>query len=183
MPEIEGGDIEFSIQNSVNVNQEQGLQCGSATQGDWQPPGSYDAKAGIMKHSKSFVLVIFILSLTLIGCSDSKTSVTGPPPVDTSPPAIPTGLSVTAGDCVVKLSWDINVVDTDLEGYNVYRLHADQSWDLTLAPVEKSCFIDCSPLNGDCIYRVTAVDISGNESAWTQVDYYCLPPDINCYRP
>ncbi len=132
---------------------------------------------------KLMMLVFFIVCLTLAGCSDSETTVTALPPVDTAPPAVPTGLSTCTGDCVVKLTWNPNVVDSDLQGFNVYRLNAQQSWDLTETPIASTSFVDCSPVSGQCTYRVTAVDFTGNESGWAQTIYSCWYPDDEMNRP
>ena len=132
---------------------------------------------------KLMMLGFFIVCLTLAGCSDSETTVTTPPHVDTAPPAVPTGLSTCSGDCVVKLSWDPNVVDSDLQGFNVYRLNTQQSWELTDTPVTSSSFVDCSPVSGQCIYRVTAVDFTGNESGWAETVFSCWYPDVEVDRP
>jgi len=129
------------------------------------------------------VPVIFILCLTLTSCSDSETSVVTPPPPDTAPPAVPTGLATCAGDCVVKISWDPNVVDSDFRGFNVYRLNAEESWDLTAEPIATSTFVDTSPLTSQCIYRVTSVDFTGNESAWAETIYICNYTEDDMHRP
>ena len=131
---------------------------------------------------KLMMLVFFIICLTLAGCSDSETTVTAPP-VDTAPPAVPTGLSTCTGDCVVKLTWDPNVVDSDLQGFNVYRLNTQQSWELTDTPITTSSFVDCSPISGQCTYRVPAVDFTGHESGWAQTVYSCWYPDEEMDRP
>ncbi|MCP4292528.1 MAG: hypothetical protein GY780_11930 [bacterium] len=128
------------------------------------------------------LLAIFVICLTPSGCSDSDTTIIEPP-LDTVPPAIPTGLTVCSGDCVIKLSWEENVTDSDLLGFHVYRLNSENSWVLTVTPVENSYFVDCSPVGGDCMYRVTAVDLSGNESAWAEVAYRRARSDRDLDNP
>lgn len=133
--------------------------------------------------SKLTLLIILIICLTLIGCSDSDDTVTNPPVIDTAPPAVPTGLATSNGDNVVKLSWDPNVTDSDFLGFNVYRLNSEQSWDLTATPISSSSYIDCNPLDGQCLYRVTSVDLTGNESAWAQIAVVPWSPDTEIHRP
>lgn len=87
-------------------------------------------------------------------------------PRDVFPPAAPTGLTglYTAG--VVELIWNANS-ESDLAGYNVYRREAAGGFrrlntDLVPTPI----FRDASAMpGGRYAYRVTAVDLSGNESA------------------
>jgi hypothetical protein len=93
-------------------------------------------------------------------------------PQDTFPPAAPEGLVgalvlANGGEAPhVDLSWAISP-ETDLAGYNVYRREAEsESWSRVnsqslLTPV----FRDMSMVSGRrYLYRVTAVDRSGNES-------------------
>ncbi len=112
--------------------------------------------------------------LTMAGCgSDPASPVTpaAPPAVDTAPPEIPTGLTAAAIDSHVKVAWLPNTTDGDIAGYLLYRVAFDQVWPLLDAPTQETCFFDESPLNRPCHYAVTAVDESGNESAWMQVHF------------
>jgi Domain of unknown function (DUF4082)/Bacterial Ig-like domain/Bacterial Ig domain len=84
---------------------------------------------------------------------------------DTTPPAVPTGITATATTSGTSVSWIANI-DNDLAGYHLYRsasaagpftrLNADlisgPSYDDTLAP------------SGTSFYAVSAVDTTGNES-------------------
>lgn len=84
---------------------------------------------------------------------------------------------------MVKLSWDPNNVDSDLKGFHVYRLNDDQTWVLTMAPTSNSYFVDCDPVLTQCLYRVTAVDIAGNESGWAETAYICQYNELEYDRP
>ncbi len=128
------------------------------------------------------IFAILALGLALIGCSDSDDPVTPPPP-DTAPPAVPTGLVACPGCQSVKLSWQANVTDADLAGYNVYRLAFGEVWALTASPVAEPRFIDRAPLAGPAIYGVAAVDELGNESAMLQFRYNYDDFDIEIDRP
>ena len=128
-----------------------------------------------MKHWKFWqkiwiIFTILALGLALAGCSDSDDPV-APPPPDTAPPAVPTGLVACPGCESVKLSWQANVTDADLAGYHVYRLAFGEVWTLTSSPVVETRFIDRAPLAGAATYGVAAVDILGNESAMLQFRY------------
>lgn len=90
---------------------------------------------------------------------------------DTFAPAVPTGLAAIPGTGSIDLSWE-PVADTDVSGYIVYRQQADASGN----PVGKSVRLNAAPVIGPAysdrtavaaqsyLYRVTAIDVSGNES-------------------
>lgn len=88
--------------------------------------------------------------------------------IDTTPPAVPSGLSATNTEDGVALNWNNNTTNPDFVGFNLYRAAT------AAGPFEKinetlltsSDFLDGGVLEGDtAVYRVTAVDASGNESA------------------
>ncbi len=91
--------------------------------------------------------------------------------LDIFPPATPLGLAAIPGSHSIDLSWE-PVPDTDLAGYNVYRQQtaADGAPTgpftcITASPVASPAFSDQTAVAGHSyIYRVTAIDISGNES-------------------
>ena len=80
------------------------------------------------------------------------------------PPAAPTGLAATPGDTQVSLDWDDNV-ETDRDGYNVYRSETPGSYGVPLAFVTESTYVDSTVVNGTTYYYVvTALDQALNES-------------------
>ena len=90
------------------------------------------------------------------------------PPSDTTPPAVPTGLTATTvSSSSINLDWADNT-DSDLAGYKVYR---STTSDFTpgsanfVKQVTTSAYTDTG-LTADTTYyyKVTAVDTSGNES-------------------
>ncbi len=88
---------------------------------------------------------------------------------DAAPPGIPAGLAATASYRAVGLTWNENPED-DLAGYNVYR--AEQEGGpyqlLTAARVYLPRYQDnVSRTHVPYYYRITAVDIFGNESKKT----------------
>ena len=98
-------------------------------------------------------------SLTFVGGSSGGGG-------DTTPPAAPTGLSATAGDANVQLSWAGNT-EPDLAGYNVYRStttggpYSKVNANLVTSP----SYVDGGRTNGTkYFYVVRAVDTSTNES-------------------
>ena len=87
-------------------------------------------------------------------------------PKDTFPPAVPRRLTAIYTAGAVDLIWNANT-DADLAGYNVYRktegeVFARVNRQLLSTPI----FHDTSVAPGHLYqYAVTAVDLSGNESA------------------
>ncbi len=90
--------------------------------------------------------------------------------LDTTAPAAPTGLTATAGDASVGLSWTASTA-TDLAGYRVYRatLAGVSTAGAALSgpdPITGTAYTDASAVNDTTYYYVVvAVDTSGNPSA------------------
>ncbi|UYM04017.1 choice-of-anchor D domain-containing protein [Solicola gregarius] len=87
---------------------------------------------------------------------------------DTEAPAAPTGVSATAGDAQIDVTWDESG-EEDLAGYNVYRGEsADVSTDgdpMNTELLTALSFRDDTAEPGtEYFYVVTALDDSGNES-------------------
>jgi hypothetical protein len=70
---------------------------------------------------------------------------------------------------VATISWDANVVDSDLAGYIVTRERQGESETLVATPTLLTTYTDEAPVVGSSSYHVYAVDTSGNESAVSTV--------------
>jgi hypothetical protein len=91
-------------------------------------------------------------------------------PMDTVPPVAPVGMALDDEAHQVKISWAANA-EPDLAGYNLYSSGEETGpWgkvneDLLLCPW---CYD--SPVTMEITYyKVTAVDESGNESAYSEI--------------
>lgn len=85
--------------------------------------------------------------------------------VDETPPAPPTGLSVTVGNGGLNLTWNNNL-ETDLDGYNIYV----DGTKVNTTPIRKASYVLSGLKNSQSyMISVTAVDKSSNESAQSQV--------------
>ena len=83
---------------------------------------------------------------------------------DVFPPSPPQGLSSIYSAGAVELLWTANT-ESDLAGYNVYRLQDHNPERVNKELVRTSVFRDATaPPGQSLIYYVTAVDLSGNES-------------------
>ncbi len=90
-------------------------------------------------------------------------------PKDTFPPAVPKRLTALYAAGAVDLLWNANT-DSDLAGYNVYRKTANGQFErLNKQLVSTPIYHDASVVKNRVYqYAVTAVDLSGNESAQSQ---------------
>lgn len=87
-------------------------------------------------------------------------------PIDQTPPAPPTGITVVPGVGRVFLTWNENK-ERDLAGYHVYRaVKSGGPYErLTDKPLNRTTFSDEKVKEGiTYYYALTAVDNSGNES-------------------
>jgi fibronectin type 3 domain-containing protein len=85
------------------------------------------------------------------------------------PPAIPAGLSATGSNGSVALNWNDNT-ETDLDGYNVYRSTISGSGysKINSTLIANSNYTDDTVTNNITYYYVvTALDVNGNESAYS----------------
>jgi hypothetical protein len=81
-------------------------------------------------------------------------------PIDTFPPATPTGLATIASEGAISLIWEPNV-EADLGGYVVLRREASGDTLLPLmdAPIRQTRFVDTRVAPGvQYVYAVVAVD-------------------------
>jgi hypothetical protein len=85
-------------------------------------------------------------------------------PVDQFPPNPPQGLRILAGVSSVELSWDPNS-ESDLRGYRLYRSTDDGAEERIAEMLDAPAYRDTAVATGKKYrYRLTAVDLSGNES-------------------
>jgi hypothetical protein len=88
--------------------------------------------------------------------------------IDVVEPAVPSGLSATAGDKQVVLTWSANS-ESDLKSYKVYGgTSASPTALLSTVNAGTETYTHTSLTNGTTYYyRISAVDNSGNESSKT----------------
>jgi hypothetical protein len=116
-----------------------------------------------MKMITTF-LGLTMLALLAVGCGDDSS----PTVVDTAPPAIPDGLSVSFVRGAVTVSWQPNVVDSDFLGFRVVKHYLGQATVLRDNPSPATDIQDQAD-PGYNEYRVTSVDRAGNESGYATI--------------
>ena len=106
------------------------------------------------------------------GLESPKSSVLRAPSQDFTPPEPPSGLSVDVADRssgTAQLSWNASP-SADLSGYRVYRQGEEGPRSPVTALLFAPEFEDRTlPQEGDYSYSVTAIDLSGNESDWSNI--------------
>ncbi len=96
-------------------------------------------------------------------------------PVDIFPPAVPADLTAIAGVSSVELSWTRNA-EADLDGYRVYRAAGEGDFVPAGALVRGSTYSDgTAPAGVPLRYQITALDLTGNESAPSATVEVTLP--------
>lgn len=93
---------------------------------------------------------------------------------DTSPPATPTNPTSVGTTSSIALNW-LDNVEADLAGYNVYRAAAPDGPYIKLnsSLLSASNYTDlAAPVGAVSYYRITAVDLTGNESTPALTDNY-----------
>ena len=106
------------------------------------------------------------------GLESPKSSVVRVGTTDFTPPAPPTGVTLTGSDRIAgtaQLEWTASQ-DADLSGYRVYRQDGDGPRAPVTALLSGTGFKDLTlPPEGIFSYSVTAIDLSGNESDWSNI--------------
>ena len=128
------------------------------------------------------LFAVALLALALSGCSSDNNTTAPNVEVDRAPPAMPNYVEGHAHDSSVMVQWDANTTDADLDGYKVYRVSGDRAVPLTADPVQTNSYLDANAPAGSNTYRVTSVDVSGNESAYQSVTVH-VNGDVNPYHP
>ncbi len=137
-----------------------------------------------MQTRKTVFILAAVLVLMVGACGNDSGS--GLPEVDTVPPNPPVGLQAVENVGSVRISWTENA-ELDLAGYRVYRSSNESgpfrrvSSGLVLCP----WYYDTPTAMAMTYYRVTAVDESGNESAFSEVIgvYYNTGKSGGAHRP
>lgn len=123
-----------------------------------------------------------ITAVDIYGNESSPLSVAGTRPGDTTPPATPANLNAAGSQAGgVALTWSANV-EADLAGYNVYRQDpaSGQFVKLNAALLGTAGYTDsAAAYDATSAYRVTAVDKTGNESAFATASAYRPAAPVN----
>jgi hypothetical protein len=88
-------------------------------------------------------------------------------PKDKMPPIAPHNVSTDVGLLDITLAWQHDFQSSDMKGYNIYRMKGRNGekrlLNHTLLPPAQRAYYDTVPEPGAFIYRIAAVDSSGNE--------------------
>jgi hypothetical protein len=121
-----------------------------------------------MRYSKQLFVIFAVLIVFSGACG--REGGDGLPTVDTVPPVPPVGLQIGAEGGLVAVRWEENA-EVDLAGYRLYRSSFEEGPFGVATPNLVYCpwfYDDVLPMQ-KTYYKVTAVDQSGNESAFSQI--------------
>ncbi len=120
------------------------------------------------------LMCLTALEFLTVGCGSDDDSSPAAPVVDTAPPALPSGLdaSYASRQQAATISWDVNVTDSDFDGFLISRGSYDlEPVVLVDEPQTANSFQDNS-LEGagrQVTYYIYAVDTNGNVSAASSI--------------
>ncbi len=134
-----------------------------------------------MKRFVGVLVSLAALSLLAGACSNDNSQ--SGPVVDTVAPNPPVGLQVQDQGGMVKLTWEENA-EADLAGYRLYRSSSEEGpfKQVNTEPILCPWYFDEVLPAVMTFYKVTALDESGNESAFSQV-FGVYSRDHNRGRP
>jgi hypothetical protein len=134
----------------------------------------FDMRKRAIVQLAAIAVALSLLPL-MNGCSEEATTSPGLPSIqDTSPPAPPVGLDVSSREAGFILKWSPNV-EPDLVGYNVYVYSPDPYRSESYVKLNKEVLSTTEFRRGKLnqtdhmIFRLTAVDQSGNESGFSSL--------------
>ncbi len=137
-----------------------------------------------MRNTTWMLMMALAMTIGAAGCgSDDNDPSPVAPPVDTAPPALPSGLAVTYDPATLEVvvTWDPNTTDADFAGFLVSRTVSGETEDLVDEPQNTTEFVDSVQNSSrEATYLVSSVDETGNISAAATVE---LHVDVPSPRP
>ncbi len=128
---------------------------------------------------KCVCLLVSLAALSFLVSACGNDSGQGTPVIDTVPPNPPVGFQIQDQGGTVKITWESNA-EADLEGYWLYKSSSENGPFAQVNSEPLLCpwyYDDVLPM-AMTYYKVTALDESGNESAFSQlIGVYCRPAD------
>lgn len=119
---------------------------------------------------RCILVLVSLATIMLLGgaCSNDNTQ-TGPV-VDTVAPNPPVGFQVQDQAGMVRITWEENA-EADLAGYRLYKSSSENGpfAQVNSEPLLCPWYMDYVTPAAMTFYKVTALDDSGNESAFSQV--------------
>ncbi len=131
----------------------------------------------MVKYLKYKIFIVLFLSILFNRCGRQENIVQVD---DGIPPAVPTHISILfAGDGEVVLKWKPNS-ESDFDKYKIYRGIVSNAFDL-VGETRNNIFIDDSlSYDQKYFYRISAVDLSGQESSLSVI---VSATPVNKYPP
>jgi Bacterial Ig domain/Protein of unknown function (DUF1565)/Fibronectin type III domain len=127
-------------------------------------------RARLATHYEKQIKFLALIILTFFGTLLSGCGGSGPGNADSSPPAIPTGLSATGGNQTIAVQWNANS-EEDLAGYTLFRGTSAEQLDQQISLEKTQTSHTMNDLQNDSSYFLVlvATDTSGNSSEKSEV--------------
>lgn len=123
------------------------------------------------------IVAVPALAASVAGCGETTETLF----VDTTPPGAPTNLVARIDGASVELTWNANS-EADLAGYVLERTtDRGQTWEAIGSMLLAPEFEDS--LHNSASYRVAALDLSDNQSAYSETAHIVRPPDGDGKNP
>lgn len=108
-------------------------------------------------------------------------------PTDNIPPDVPLGLTavITPDYLKIRTQWGV-VTDPDLDGYYIYvSKNGGATWTRSNPPPVKTTTYEIEPIDPDTEYqiKITAIDLSGNESGFSNTVTIRTPTQTTVVTP
>lgn len=122
---------------------------------------------------RTVTALLIPLAIAFAGCGDTEPLTLGPGP-DTTPPAVPTDVVLAEQSDHLEIVWAANA-EPDLAGYFVVRsFDSGETWEaVNEAPITETSIEDLKYALVQ--YRVASVDLSSNQSAYSDAVGYSAP--------
>jgi hypothetical protein len=141
---------------------------------DPTPYESPKERRSLTMTPKRLLRIVALPAVALLGAGGCGDSTSDTVEVDTTPPSAPSSLALAPDESSLTITWAANS-EADLAGYVLERsLDRGQTW----APVSETVLTESSwvdTLRGRADYRVAAVDLSDNQSAYSDTATWIAP--------
>ncbi|EIC06047.1 PKD domain containing protein, partial [Acetivibrio thermocellus YS] len=161
------GETRLSVlaSDNVKIKAMEFLFTSNKEEGTWESIGA-TTTGSVNWNTKELVDGLYYVKVVVSDTSDNISEFISEYTVDNTPPAAPV-LKASSSELRVLLEWELSVKAEDFDHFRVYRSTeggAEDTFELIENTMDFSYADTAAPLDVDSFYKVTAVDMLGNES-------------------